>query len=56
VSSVRYELGVYIPEDIFHIHRRGNLKSYISPITSVSPANYHSATCCILKHLLELLQ
>jgi hypothetical protein len=31
VSPVRYELGLYIPEDdIFHIHRRGNLKSYIA--------------------------
>jgi hypothetical protein len=31
VSSVKYELGFYIPEDgIFHSHRRGNLKSYTS--------------------------
>jgi hypothetical protein len=28
VSSARYELGLYIPEDsILHSHRRGNLKS-----------------------------
>jgi hypothetical protein len=31
VSHVRYELGVYIPEDgILHSHRRENLKSYIA--------------------------
>jgi hypothetical protein len=31
VSPVRYELGLYIPEDgIVHSHRRENLKSYIS--------------------------
>jgi hypothetical protein len=30
VFSMRYELGVYIPEDgILHSHRRENLKSYI---------------------------
>jgi hypothetical protein len=30
VSHVRYELGVYIPEDgILHSHRRKNIKSYI---------------------------
>jgi hypothetical protein len=30
VSSVKYELGFYIPEDdILHSHRRENLKSYI---------------------------
>jgi hypothetical protein len=30
VSSVRYELGVYIPEDgVLHSHRRENLKSYM---------------------------
>jgi hypothetical protein len=29
VSPVKYEPGFYIPEDdIFHSHRRGNLKSY----------------------------
>jgi hypothetical protein len=29
VSPVKYELGFYIPEDdILHIHRRENLKSY----------------------------
>jgi hypothetical protein len=29
VSPVKYELGVYIPEDsILHSHRRENLKSY----------------------------
>jgi hypothetical protein len=29
VSPVRYELGLYIPEDdIPHSHRRENLKSY----------------------------
>jgi hypothetical protein len=27
---VTYELGLYIPEDIFHSHRRENLKSYIA--------------------------
>jgi hypothetical protein len=28
VSPVRYELGIYIPEDgILHSHRRENLKS-----------------------------
>jgi ferredoxin len=30
VSPVRYELGIYIPEDdILHNHRHGNLKSDI---------------------------
>jgi hypothetical protein len=30
VSSVRYELGFFIPEDdILHSHRRDSLKSYI---------------------------
>jgi hypothetical protein len=30
VSPVKYELGLYIPEDgIFRSHRRGNLKSYV---------------------------
>jgi hypothetical protein len=29
VSPVKYELGVYIPEDgILHSHRRDSLKSY----------------------------
>jgi hypothetical protein len=29
VSPVRYELGLYIPEEsILHSHRRENLKSY----------------------------
>jgi hypothetical protein len=32
VSSVRYELGFYIPEDdILHSHRSEDLKSYIAP-------------------------
>jgi hypothetical protein len=31
VSAVRYELGLYIPEDdILHSHRRETLKSYIA--------------------------
>jgi hypothetical protein len=31
VSPVKYELGVYIPEDdILHSHSRENLKSYIT--------------------------
>jgi hypothetical protein len=31
VSSVRYELGFYIPKDsILHSHRREILKSYIA--------------------------
>jgi hypothetical protein len=31
VSPVKYELGVYIPEDdILHSHRQENLKSYIA--------------------------
>jgi hypothetical protein len=31
VSSVKYELGFYIPEDdILHSHCRENLKSYIA--------------------------
>jgi hypothetical protein len=31
VSSVKYELGFYIPEDtILHGHRRESLKSYIA--------------------------
>jgi hypothetical protein len=29
MSPVKYELGIYIPEDgILHSHRRENLKSY----------------------------
>jgi hypothetical protein len=28
VSPVKYELGLYIPEDILHSHRRKHLKSY----------------------------
>jgi hypothetical protein len=31
VSPVKYELGLYIPEDdILHSHGRENLKSYIA--------------------------
>jgi hypothetical protein len=31
MSTVKYELGVYIPEDdILHSHRRETLKSYIA--------------------------
>jgi hypothetical protein len=31
MSPVRYELGFYTPEDdILHIHRSENLKSYIA--------------------------
>jgi hypothetical protein len=31
VSAVKYELGLYIPEDdILHSHRRETLKSYIA--------------------------
>jgi hypothetical protein len=31
VSPVRYELGLYMPEDgIFRSHSRDNLKSYIA--------------------------
>jgi hypothetical protein len=31
MSLVKYELGIYIPEDdILHSHRRENLKSYIA--------------------------
>jgi hypothetical protein len=31
VSPVKYELGLYIPEDdILHSHRRENLKSHIA--------------------------
>jgi hypothetical protein len=30
VSPVKYELGVYIAEDILHSHSRENLKSYIA--------------------------
>jgi hypothetical protein len=31
VSPVKYELDLYVPEDvILHSHRRGNLKSYIA--------------------------
>jgi hypothetical protein len=30
VSPVKYEMGLYIPEDdILHSHHRGNLKPYI---------------------------
>jgi hypothetical protein len=33
VSPVRYELGLYIPEDAsLHNHRRENLKSYTHPL------------------------
>jgi hypothetical protein len=30
MSTVRYELVFYIAEDIFHSHRRENLRSYIA--------------------------
>jgi hypothetical protein len=31
MSPVKYELGLYIPQDgILHSHRRENLKSYIA--------------------------
>jgi hypothetical protein len=30
VSSLKYELGFYIPEDILHSYRRESLKSYIA--------------------------
>jgi hypothetical protein len=48
VSPVKYELGVYIPQDdILHSHRRENLKSYIAltgwtllQIRNVSPVRY----------------
>jgi hypothetical protein len=48
VFPVRYELGFYIPVDgILHIHRRENLKSYISLTAwalqrrrNVSPVKY----------------
>jgi hypothetical protein len=31
VSPVKYELGLYIPEDyILHSHRRVNVKSYVA--------------------------
>jgi hypothetical protein len=31
VSPVKYELGLYTPDDvILHSHRRDNLKSYIA--------------------------
>jgi hypothetical protein len=38
VSPVRYEMGLYIPEDdILHSHRRENLKSdRINPLESVA--------------------
>jgi hypothetical protein len=35
MSSVRYELGVYIPEDdILHSQRRENVKSYTPSLWS----------------------
>jgi hypothetical protein len=48
VSPVKYELGLYISEDeIFHSHRRENLKSYIALTgwtlylrSNVSPVKY----------------
>jgi hypothetical protein len=48
VSPVKYELGFYIPEDdIFHSHRRENLKSCIALTgwtlkwkSNVSPVKY----------------
>jgi hypothetical protein len=30
MSPVKYELGIYIPDDILHSHRRENLKFYIA--------------------------
>jgi hypothetical protein len=40
VSSVRYEQGIYIPEDsILHSHHRENLKSYTKCITSCHRTN-----------------
>jgi hypothetical protein len=37
VSPVRYELGLYIPEDaILHSHRRENVKPYTEKINFLS--------------------
>jgi hypothetical protein len=48
MSPVRYELGLYIPEDVIpHSHRRENLKSYTALTAwalerrrNVSPVRY----------------
>jgi FtsZ-interacting cell division protein ZipA len=53
VSPVKYELGFCIPEDnIFHRHRRENLKSYITFTgwalrrrRNVSPVKYELGFC-----------
>jgi hypothetical protein len=62
VSSVRYELGFYIPENgILHSHRRENLKSYkhLSTLLLCKICGFHGgdyevwrllgcyAVCCI---------
>jgi hypothetical protein len=42
VSPVKYELGLYIPEDdIIHSHCRENLKSYTFPSVVISFPNIH---------------
>jgi hypothetical protein len=45
MSLVRYELGIYIPEDcMLHSHRRENLKSYIGLGHSLKQKSTNSDT------------
>jgi hypothetical protein len=52
VSPVRYELGVYIPEDgILHSHRRENLKAYSRCLWG----GYYHRLLVFLRSVLRLL-
>jgi hypothetical protein len=46
VSPVKYELGLYIPEDdILHTHRRENLKFALFYSRIYSPLEVHTYIC-----------
>jgi hypothetical protein len=52
VFPVRYELAFYIPEDILHCHRRGNLRSYK---VRFRPQNGAKGFVCLLDGAVKLL-
>jgi hypothetical protein len=60
VSPVKYELGIYIPEDILQSHRCENLKSYSVIMRSVIPWAWRQVlkkelhNFCSLANILEL--
>jgi hypothetical protein len=54
VSSVKYELGFYIPEDaIPYTRRRGNLRSYILIFVVVVPAVTRATALLFISSLLR---